>query len=717
MFFYQIAPVGVRSPLLTYASPKPLRQGLLVSIELRSKIAQGVVIAPSEKPDFSCKEIMEILGELGDLQRFLARFIAYYYRASLQASYKLFSAFRSDEHALLRPPRVQQNLAAQNLPPHSRFCDRFYATPQRYLLTLEQKQHITSKLQRLSAPQQQAYDFIESRRTQGKGVSLLFGDTGSGKTEIYFHIIARALLQGRSALFLMPEISLTPQILARLQEVFGDCVALWHSKISKAKKRQILHDLHTQRVKIIAGARSALFLPLANIGAIIVDEEHDDAYKSMSTPRYNARDMAILLSKHARIQVVLGSATPSLTSYKLALDGGYLFRLRGGFYRAKKHYCLESSPTELSQQALSQIAQVLEQGKQAIVFVPTRANFKALLCLECGYGFVCPFCSVNMSVHVGDNALRCHYCGYAQALATSCPECASQNLSSKRIGTAQIARELESVFPNARIGIFDKDHTSTQKKLTSLLGDFKHGRIDVLVGTQMLSKGHDYHNVALVCVLGIDHVLQGGDFRSLERGVALLHQISGRTGRKEHGRVFIQSLQSGWIAEFLEDYEEFLRWELAHRSRVYPPHTRLAMIHCDHANRAKAKAHMNAMLEVLKGLESKFVDSARAGLGAGEIAGASRSLGDMGDEIARDSRLLTGGESRASGMGEWRSAGESGFSILGFGANAIERIANKWRFHILLWARKHADLVYALESLERAGVGEVDVDVDCIETL
>ena len=653
-FYYQIAPVGVRSPMLTYASPKPLRAGTLLTIELRNKSCQGVVIAPSEKPKFACKEIVEILGKFGDVQRFLAHFMAQYYHASLQESYKLFVAFKSDEHALLRPLATPQNLALHV---------GFHAAPLRSPLSSNRKREILASLQALSSAQQAAYEFIESKRAESS-LSLLFGDTGSGKTEIYFHLIAQALLRDKSALFLMPEISLTPQILARLQDVFGDCVALWHSKISQAKKRKILHDLHTQRVKIIAGARSALFLPLANIGTIIVDEEHDDAYKSQSTPRYNARDMAILLSKYARIQVVLGSATPSLTSYKRALDGKYLFRLRGGFYRAKKHYRLESSATALSEQVLGEIGRVLEQGKQAIVFVPTRANFKALLCLECGYGFVCPFCSVNMSVHIGDNALRCHYCGYAQILATTCPECASQNLSSKRIGTAQIARELQEAFLSARIGIFDKDHTSTQNKLTALLGDFKHGRLDVLVGTQMLSKGHDYHNVALVCVLGIDHVLQGGDFRSFEKGVALLHQIAGRTGRKEHGRVFIQSLQSEWIAGFLEDYEVFLRWELEHRSHFYPPHTRLAMIHCDHADKSKAQEHMHALLRALKPLER--VESC---------------------------------------------------AVLGFGANAIERIANKWRYHILLWAKKHIDLVRMIESAEQAVGGKIDVDMDCIDTL
>ena len=219
----------------------------------------------------------------------------------------------------------------------------------------------------------------------------------------------------------MPEIALTPQTLARLQNVFGDCVALWHSKITPSKKKQILQGLHNQQIKIIAGARSALFLPLARLGVIIVDEEHDDAYKSMSNPRYNARDLAILLSRQAGIKVVLGSATPSLTSYKRAKDGDYLFRLKGGFYRAQKEFILESTFAQLSYNLQQHIKAVLKQQKQAIIFVPTRANFKALLCLECGYGFVCPFCSVNMSVHLSRDMLCCHYCDYKEVVAQSLP--------------------------------------------------------------------------------------------------------------------------------------------------------------------------------------------------------------------------------------------------------------------------------------------------------
>lgn len=645
MPFYHIAPLGVRSPLLTYTAQTPLAVGTLVGIQIRKKIYDGVVITQTQAPDFTCKNIIDVRGYFGSAQRFLARFIAYYYRANLPESYKLFLAFAHTPTLALATP------LRQNLNPLSSGALSFCDIPLRARLNHAQKQQIFSKLPALSPTQAKAYAFIES-----KPLSLLFGDTGSGKTEIYFHAIACALCEDKAALFLMPEIALTPQTLARLQGVFGDCVALWHSKVSPRKKKEILQGLHTQRIKIIAGARSALFLPLANIGVVVVDEEHDDAYKSMSSPRYNARDLAVLLSRHAGIKVVLGSATPSLTSYKLARDGGYLYRLKGGFYQAQRHFILESTQACLTDTLKHHIQATLTQKRQAIVFVPTRANFKALLCLECGYGFVCPFCSVNMSVHLARNALCCHYCDYREILPSLCPECGGENLSSRRIGTAQVASQLQELYPLARIGVFDRDHITTQNKLATTLSAFKSGEIDILVGTQMLSKGHDYHNVALACVLGIDYVLQGGDFRSLERGVALLHQIAGRAGRKESGKVFIQSLQSEWLKGFLDDYEVFLQWELAYRSSSYPPFRRLAMIHCDHRSKAKAQENMLAILQAL-----------RAG---------------------------------------------DGVEVLGYGANAIERIADKWRFHILLSAQKHSDMLRAMENL-----GEIEVDIDCIDTL
>ncbi len=645
MFFYLIAPLGMKSPALTYKSSARLQKGSVVQIELKSKLLKGVVLAKVTKPDFECKEAIFCNEAFSQNQQILAEFIAFYYRCLLSESYFLFKPYNLESKQILeslKPQNPSQNLESKTL--------RFFEQKPLKILDNSQKNTISKNLKPLNKAQQEAFEFLDSRN-----IGLLFGDTGSGKSEIYFHHIAKVLEQNKSALFLMPEISLTPQMKARLEDVFGECVGIWHSKLTKAQKDKILNQLHTQKLKIIAGARSALFLPLANLGLIIVDEEHDEAYKSMSAPYYNARDVSLFLAQKAQIKLILGSATPSLNSYMLAKQKGYLFRLKGRFFNAQKSYILESSKTSLTPKLLDSISQALELKKQVIIFVPTRANFNSLLCLKCGYGFMCPFCSVNMSVHNKQNALVCHYCSYTIKIPKQCPQCQNTELSSQRIGTAQIATELQEIFTNARIGVFDRDHITTHNKLKTILNDFNSAKIDILIGTQMLSKGHDYHNVALAVVLGIDYVLNSGDFKSFERGVALLHQISGRTGRKEQGKVFIQSLQLEWLKEFLQDYEDFLCWELAHRSKSYPPFSRLAMIHF--ANKDHSKAN-RAMLEILEKIK-----------GAKEI------------------------------------------KIIGYGKNAIEKIANKWRFHILISAQKTSQILRALDGLE------VDVDIDAIQTL
>lgn len=618
--YYLVALFGAKSPPFTYKSRTTYQKGTLVEIPLREKVVLGVVLGSVQKPSFECKEIVGQKGYFDNRQVLLAEFVAYYYFCTLSEAYNL-----------MQPHYGFGNSSSGNHCIGLAVCHEASAKP-----------HITHtpQLHPLSQAQKRALDFVLT-----KPISLLFGDTGSGKSEIYFHLIAFALTQGKSALFLMPEISLTPQIESRLKNAFGEQVGIWHSKVSQKQKKEILQKLKSNELKIIAGARSALFLPIQNLGIIIIDEEHDDAYKSFQNPRYNARDCALYLSKKCGLQVVLGSATPSLTSYYLAKKGGYLYRLKGAFFEeAKKQYILENSPTSLTPLLLSHIKSTLQAKKQAIIFVPTRANFKALLCQECGYGFACPFCSVNMSLHIKQNRLVCHYCGYSQITPKSCLECDSQNLTTKRIGTQQIADELKQSFSEAKIGIFDKDHITTSGKLNEALRAFRDGEIDILVGTQMLSKGHDYHNVELAVILGIEYVLNGGDFRSFERGIALLHQIAGRSGRKHIGKVFIQSPQAEFLRGFLGDYEEFLAWEEKRRSDNYPPFRKLVMIHCSHPRQERAKEQMEEILPILER--------------------------------------------------------QKNIHIIGHGSNAIERIANKWRFHILLNGEKISDILEALNAVQ-----------------
>lgn len=623
MFFYLVAPIGLNSPLLTYKSSIEFKPFSVVLVSLKNKTIQAVILESTFEPNFECKDIIKQVGFLNKTQENLARFCASYYRATWQETLNLFVPFKLE-------------------------------SSQDFKLDSACLESIKNNLATLNNAQTKALNFLDSRQ---KG--LLFGDTGSGKSEVYFHLIFNALKENKSVLFLMPEIALTPQILKRLESIFGDIIGVWHSKITKSKK-EILHSkLHNGEVKIIVGARSALFLPIKDLGLIIIDEEHDDAYKAQNNPRYNARDLCLFLNKKENIKVILGSATPSVTSYKLALESNYLFRLKGQFFNSSKQFILENSKTQLNENLISLINKTLNDKKQVVVFLPTRANFKSLQCFNCGLGVKCPFCSVNMSVHLNQNSLICHYCNYRCDIPNICPSCKNGELFSNRIGTQQIALELKDKLDSSfNIEVFDKDSISTANKLNKILENFNNHKIDMLIGTQMLSKGHDYHNVELAVILGIDYVLNNSEYRSFEKGISLIFQIAGRAGRKNNGKVFLQSLQLGLIEPFLNDYQDFLAWELANRSHTYPPFSKIAMIHFSDKNEKKAESNMLNFVNKFKSLDSSKV------------------------------------------------------KLVGYGKNGIEKIANKFRFHALLNAKSSLDILEALKDFPK-----LDIDIDALDTM
>lgn len=579
--YYLIAPLGANLQPLTYKSTSKLTKGAICEISLRNKPCLGVVLESCKKPSFKCVDAKASKQYFLAYQQILAQFIAQYYCVELGIAYSIFTPATNIDTKL-----DSISISAPNA---------------------------------LSKAQNGALEFIKS-----KPLSLLFGDTGSGKTEIYMHLIASVLESRQNALFLMPEIALTPQIEARLTVAFGDMVGIWHSKITKKKKQDLLKCLEEGKIRVIAGARSALFLPIRHLGLIIIDEEHDDAYKSSQNPRYNARDVALYLGKECGIKVVLGSATPSLTSYYHAKNKGYLYRLKGRYFNSKKHITIAPPHTELeadsneviNSEVIAKIKATLSKNQQCIVFLPTRAHYKMLLCKSCGSGVECAFCSVNMSLHLDKNAMICHYCNFTKPLPKRCEVCGEANLSSYRIGTAQVAKMLESALPSANIAIFDRDNITTHNKLTKTLKAFNVGKIDVLIGTQMLSKGHDYHNVRLVVVLGIDFVLKSSYYRASERAISLVHQIAGRSARKYDGEVYIQSDNVAFLRQFVEDYAEFLESELSLRPRIYPPYTRLATLTFANKIESRALQNMQKVLDILRANLPKDV----------EIVGDTRAL-------------------------------------------------------------------------------------------
>ena len=537
----------------------------MVKLFLRGRENLAIVIKPVKEPDFKCEYIKELTKYyLNPDYLKIASFISQYYFCSLGEAFSLFVAFSKDEDK-------QNNIIKTLYKP----------------------------LLNLSVSQKKALSFLNAQKT-----SLLFGDTGSGKTEIYITMIAKVLKEGKSAIFLMPEISLTPQMEKRLKAVFGEHIALWHSKVTKKKKQMILEGIKNNKIKLIAGARSALFLPLLKLGLIIVDEEHDSSYKSNSRPRYNARDLAVYFGKVLNCKVVLGSATPSLTSYHKYPH----FRLKGSFAGEKKEYIYEKNSTDLSLNIIQELSKILKEKKQAIVFLPTRANFKYISCFDCGEFVTCPFCSVGMSLHKDKNALICHYCGYTERIVKECPKCKSTHLGSFRMGTQEVREKLTALFPDANIAKFDRDAIKSIRELNRVLKEFNDKKTDILVGTQMLSKGHDYEGIELSVILGIDAILAQNDFRARENALSLAIQIAGRSGRVGSSKVVLQTSNEEFFKKYINDYELFLKDELKYRQELYPPFKKLARILVSHKEQNKAKditsnVHKCLQANLQKGVE------------------------------------------------------------------------------------------------------------------
>ena len=614
MNYYEVA--ILKSPLqnLTYQSEEIIENGSLVEVILanRKNSNLAVVIKKVDKPDFKCSTILSIKDEFySDFMLQIGDFISKYYICSMGFALSLFQAFN-------------KNIVYENS-------------------SIEYKKEIT-----LSSFQQEAKDFLDSKKQ-----ALLFAKTGAGKTEIYIKTIKEILKQGKQAVFLMPEISLTPQMEKRLKEVFDSSVAIWHSKVTAKRKKEILNKLQNGDIKLIAGARSALFLPYSNLGLIIVDEEHDNSYKSDTTPRYNAKDLAIFIAKKFDLRLILGSATPSINSfYKIPY-----FELDKTFYETKKSYIFENSSQNISNKTLELIKKSIENKNQTIVFLPTRANFKHQICFDCGKSVECPFCSVSMSLHKNDLALKCHYCGFAQKIPEFCPSCKTGIVRNHRVGTAEIEELLKNEFPNSIIKRFDKDSVNSEKSLKKILDEFNENKIDVLVGTQMLSKGHDYHNVKLAVVLGMDSLLNMSSYKARENALSLLLQISGRSGRNGFGEVVIETKNEEFFKYYLEEsnYKEFLNSELEFRKDLYPPFVKLARVVLSSTNGLKIKEELNEIVKDLK--NNKDIE------------------------------------------------------VVGFGECAIFKIANKYRYEVIIRSKDVKAILNALHYLKSTNIS---IDMDTI---
>ncbi len=612
MFYYTVSLLRSSAPVLTYSSDKELTIGAIVLAPLKSSLKRAVVIDEVDMPSFDTTPISYIeYSQYSSNQMSIAKFMSEYYFSSFSEAISLFLPYNYSP--------LEDSISDSNW---------------------------IDKAPKLTNIQLRAYNQI-----QDSSKTLLFGVTGSGKTEIFIKLMCQILDEGKRSIFLMPEISLTPQMEKRLKEYFGTRVAMWHSKLTKKRKETILHGIASGEISIIAGARSALFVPLSNVGLIVVDEEHDDSYKAMTRPRYHARDVAVLMADRLGAKLLLASATPSLGSYHKY----NVVRLQKPYIQTQKRYKFVSG-SGFGSSLLKQVAQNFRNDNQSLIFVPTRGNFKYLYCQSCGKTHLCPYCSVGMALHRYHRHIRCHYCGYSEAIPQSCASCGYTPLSSDRIGTVEVKEMLEDSVEGITVEQFDKDSISTPKRLKDALTRFETGESRVLLGTQMLSKGHDYANITLSVITGLDYILGLADYRARERAISLLFQIAGRSGRAKDATILIQSNMSEQFVPYIGDYEKFLDEEMEFRRDFYPPYVSLARILISHKRATVAEDIMGGVLEKLQShIEIEVVGSGKA---------------------------------------------------------PIEMIASKYRYHILLRSSHRVPLLKALHSVD---CREIEIDMDPVE--
>ena len=442
---------------------------------------------------------------------------------------------------------------------------------------------------------------------------MLHGITASGKTEVYFKLIDDVIKQGKNVLFLAPEIALASQLTKRLARKFGvKDVAIWHSSISDGEKYDVWKRLYNNEIKILAGARSAVFAPLQNIGLIIIDEEHESAYKqSNPAPRYDARTIAKKLSQYYQAPLILGSATPDISNYYYATNNNNLFQMLKRYNNAPmakikvinmQEYGRAAYKSIISKPLQTEITETLNNNKQVILLINRRGFSTYSQCKACGHVIECPNCAIPMIWHASDKKLKCHYCGQESSFPDECPNCGSDAIKNSGMGTQKIEMLVKELYPNANIERIDSDILTRKNAHIEVLNRFQKGEIDILVGTQMIAKGLDNPNVTLVGVISADASFNLPDFRAAERGFQLLTQVAGRAGRGEYkGDVIFQTYNPDFYAlesAKEQNYEKFYNTEIAAREEFdYPPFSQIIRVifSCENNFRAEKSAMEIAM--------------------------------------------------------------------------------------------------------------------------
>ena len=653
MIYHRIAVnVPLSNGLLTYSHSEPLPLGARVLVPFRNKTVVGIVWETDIAPDMDAARILSIQTTFSDepplpeswrdLLSFTSR---YYHYPTGQAVFAALPQGLKETRAVEMPqPPLFYALNEQGraqTPPPARFNKKAALwdallsggmtmaalkqvnaqaakliedwAEQGWIETTEAaKPVLRSSEFQLNANQQQASDEIQTTFGSFQPF-LLYGITGSGKTEVYFDAMAKVLAQGRQVLFLLPEINLTPQLLKRVEDRFADVpTAVLHSQMAAGRRTQDYLRAMLGQAKLVIGTRLAVFTPLPDVGLIVVDEEHDGSFKQDNELRYHARDLAVWRAKQSGCPVVLGSATPSLESWHKAQSGAYrLLQLTERAHAAAQLPQVDilnvgrlKLDNGFSPQALQLLKQNFEAGGMSLVYLNRRGFAPALFCGDCGHTFGCPNCSAKMVLHQRARQLRCHHCDHREPIPFKCPDCGNQDLTAVGHGTQRVEETLRAFLPKAAVVRVDRDSTAHKNDWADLYRRIADNEIDILVGTQMLAKGHDFARLNLVIVLNADGSLYSADFRAPERLFAELMQVSGRAGRADKpGKVLIQTQlpeHPVFAAVKAQDYAVFAENELNERQMfAMPPFGFQTAVRADAPRVADAMEFLNAAKETL----------------------------------------------------------------------------------------------------------------------
>ena len=591
-----ILPLAIRN-CYTYSVPDGLSvplPGTRVIAPLMRKQVRGIVLREHTEPTDATlvakirpiTQIVENAPVVSREQLALWQWISEYYMCSLGEVMAAALPNGLDQRLIDPPKRSKKNIAP-------------YTGP-------------TGPVHSLSVAQQKSADEIEHFWNSGKEIVLLNGVTSSGKTDIYVHLIQKQLQAGKNVLYLVPEIALTTQLTSRLQMIFGDRLIVYHSRLTDAEREQRYKQITNHQSPItnpfvVLGARSSVFLPIHNAGLIIVDEEHDPSYKQAEpAPRYHARNAAIMLAKQHNAKVLLGTATPSIETYYLAKKGVYglvsLTERFGGvelpeitLIDLKEQYKRKEMYGHFSDPLVERIRQCLADNKQVILFQNRRGYAPQVQCTQCGQPPRCVQCDVPMTLHMKTHELRCHYCGYSTPVPTACPHCGGE-LKAIGFGTERIENEIQTLFPEARVMRMDLDTTRNRSAYQDIITAFSRHECDILVGTQMITKGLHFDDVRLVAVLNADPLFNQPNFRAYERAFQMLEQVAGRAGRKEtKGEVWIQTFDpKNKVLQMVQNhnYQDLYHQQIEERKLFnYPPFYRMIRLEMRDHNGARVQAY------------------------------------------------------------------------------------------------------------------------------